>query len=90
MSGPRQQQSRRQQGGPEDDPYPEAYSNQAEFDRMMRGAFRAGDTGDDSAVGTYPASTPMGRLLRREYERGQQQRKRRERKQKQGLGFVES
>jgi len=94
MSGPRQQPSRRQQGGPEDDPYPEAYSNQAEFDRMMRGAHTAGYNGDTGAIESFPTDSPMGKTLRQEYERGRRRREKEEKQKKQktlrGLGFVES
>lgn len=79
----------------------EATKDPREFNRMMQGAFDAGRNGDTGALDSFPADTPMGRLLRREFQRGaasrgqdaQQQRTRerdaeQQRLQRRGLGLA--
>lgn len=71
----------------------EATKSQPEFNRMMKGAYGAGFAGDEGAVQSFP-NTPMGKLLRREYERGVRARQAQEKRKKvqtspRGLGFAD-
>lgn len=72
----------------------EATKDPREFDRMMQGAYQAGMNGDRGALDSFP-DTPMGRLMRREYARGEAERRKRNNPAgpldvQRGLGLVRS
>ena len=65
---------------PQDDPFADAYQDPQQTQRILKGAFYAGQSGDDAQIremlqGPF-AQTPLGKLVAREYQRGCQQRRR--------------
>jgi hypothetical protein len=90
---PRRAPSQYQSGNPEDDAFlqqrattgpdadeafPAAWEDPEEFERMRKGAYYAGASGDDSMIreilsGPY-GQTPMGRQIARAYEEGKASR----------------
>lgn len=53
----------------DDDAYSEGYDRPEEFERMISGAYQAGQAGDASALQSFP-NTPIGQLMRRAYQDG--------------------
>ena len=59
---------------PQDDPFADAYKDPQQAQRILKGAYYAGRTGDDGPIRDMlngpMANTPMGKLIAREYQRG--------------------
>lgn len=62
---------------PPDDPFANAYKDPNELQRILAGAYHAGATGDrgpEAIINGPYAQTPLGRLMKRAYQQGQQSR----------------
>lgn len=59
---------------PQDDPHAEGYSDPQHFERLMRGMYRAGQSGDREALKSFDPRTPLGKLMARAYHDGERSR----------------